>query len=274
MAGEFSESRIGINIQEDEFIRRTTVTWQTAKGRSDGFVATKKGERDPKFGFFKSSDIKFGPGAGSVGYDMVTIVYEDLIAKELPVIRGIYNGSTVPLPLERHPDYRCIWNHHVVQDAAADPDPTLILSEWEALKDLADKGATADTDWPGSWVKSNQALSRKEEIVNNGTGKFNAIKPGVQSFVNPASEVTQIVYTRDTSDINAAVDANGKLVLPETAFRFGLTPGDDREGSPIPQSEAWLVTSTNVRRINDWYEITQQFKFAKYGWDTDIYESG
>ena len=270
MAGEVAKELQSVQTTGDEFVISNVVTWDCNRGTGDDLVKQYRGIRNPEYGFYKASTVVKGAGSGQARYDRVVITFEDLASKELPIIRGLFKGGTIPFPLERHPDYRCLWNHHVVQ-AVGEPETPLVYSQWEDIKDLADTGATGDP--AGTWQKSNQALSKAVTIPTVAGDKFNATKPGVQSFVDMTADVTQIVYTRDSADTDAAVAIIGKRALPEVRYRFGLTPGDDRDGDPIPVTEAWLVMSTDVKRVNDWYEINQTFRFARKGWDPDIYES-
>ncbi len=201
--------------------------------------------------------------------DKVLVTYEDLASKDLPLFRHLCRVATIPIPLERHPDYKCIWNHHVTTPTSTEFTTPLVYSEWAAVTDLADKGTTgapAESLEATIWAKANQALSKTAKIVKVTTQSFAAIKPGEQSFLVPAPEVTQIVYSRLDSTVETYIQSVGKLASPTNNFGLVLDP-------EAKTSEGWLVMGTDVRRINDWYEITVQFKFFKYGWDTDLYET-
>lgn len=239
------------------------VTSTTVTGQCDQFDAYEKidelqGLRTP-FGFYATHDIASGPG-----YDMLSITFEDIVLSPSgQTVR--YNLSTrmINRPIEEHPDYKAVWNHHIVGPKST-ALTALEYGYWASRK--TPSLPTAITPTTGChWAKSNQALSPTETIVDVALSvglkdnSATATKQGVQSYLIPAPVVVATIYTRSETTMENYVALAGTLRAPEKTF--GLLTDD----------KYWLVASPQTKKVNDWYEITVELMYAALGWDEDIY---
>lgn len=259
MAGDFNEIEHQRRIDTDGFLRRFTINYWVNHPLGDNFLLTKEGVRDTKYGYFKSGFVQTG---AKKGYDQVTILFEDLKG-DGPHKRYLYHGSTVSLPIERKSGtdggteaWKPIWNYNVVEKQADKASVT--VATWTA----ATKLSSTNGETYGRWMRANQALptggtgDQKTVVVSEAT------EEGIQSFLVDSVDITEIIYTRNTTapdTLSDYLEANGKRVVPGNTF--GL-------GSDVTK---WLVVDARSKRINDWYEVVRVFRFMPYGWNIKVY---
>lgn len=269
MAEDFGETIRTRRLESDGFLRRFTISYKVNHPLGDNFLLSKEGTRDKKYGYYKSGFVQTGT---IPYYDIVNIIYEDLKG-DGPHKKYLYRGSTVSIPIERKKDtdggtqaWFPLWNYHVVEKQA-DKD-SVVVANWIAADKLEDTAA----ETYGRWMRSNQA------IPTGGTGDnkivivpgLEAIKPGVQAFLVPSVDVTEIIYTRNKQapdTLTNYLDAKGKRVAPGNVF--GLSAA-----APDTGWSTWLCKGAQAKRINDWYEVVRTFTHMPYGWDPDLYPAG
>lgn len=245
--------------QGNSLTTSTTVTGQIDQFEAHELLQQIRGQRTP-FGFYASHAIQTAPG-----YDVISITFEDIVlGVDGTTIR--YNLSTrmIDRPIEQHPDYKVIWNHHIVGPFGAKISNAEYLT-WAALtKTNRPTGATEDVHW----AKVNQAIAQTEEPVLTSDSPFfwcTATKPTKQSYLVPGPVVVATIYTRDELIMENYVALAGELIDPGNVF--GLLSTD--LGPPV--FKPWLATSPTSEKVNDWYVITVEYLYAADGWDTDIY---
>ncbi len=266
MASDFQEIENQRRIETDGFLRRLHINYLVNHPLGDNFLLSKEGVRDSQYGFFKSGFAQTGV---KKGYDIVSIVFEDLKG-DGPHKKYLYHGSTVSLPIERKPKvgdgnppqgspkWVPHWNYHVVE--TKEFKDYVVFATWDEATSL--EATNAETY--GRWQRSNQAFitsgkGDQKIVIPNG---LTASKPGVQSFLVDSTDITEIIYTRNTTEpdtLSTYLAANGKRVVPSNTF--GLNSSVDK----------WLVVDARSKRINDWFEVVRVFRFMPYDWDKDLY---
>jgi len=235
-------------VSAQGLIKSTTWTFRCNRGTADNLVQQFVGERTDD-GFYTKHQISRQAG----DYETLSITFEDIQAAELPVSRYQMRSSLQQTPIENSEDYYTFWNHDIIALNAEAGTPTgnkEALTGWYGITDATPYAAEKDTF---RWLKYSQAVPVGWKIV------VGCDKPGVNSFLVPISEVVETIIFRN--ELGASINSMfvGALSAPDQTF--GRSDDNDK----------WLITGSDIQKVNDWFVVTNTYQYLAGGWDTDIY---
>jgi hypothetical protein len=160
----------------------------------------------------------------------------------------VYNmtASAIEKPLEKHPNYRTIWNHDLWQanvslintfDHTAATN-TLIPSAFQQYIKWSDSDAPPE-GWHIAQVRT---------------------KPGVEAYLYPSPVVNATQYFDKRADASKLVRKIGSLMAP--GYCFGYSKDYTK----------WIVNSSGMAKQGKFWTVTTEHMFASEGWDTDLYD--
>jgi len=236
----------GAALKQGQEIRSTTYNYQARHAEGFDDVTDIFSEENPGVGFL--TNINYVCGGGE--YDRIGVTYENIVSNEYPVARYHKSSTIVPLALEKHPDYKTWWNHHVIRKSSEAAQGSYNANTWKAVTD-----GTKGQDFEHyQWHKATAAVPNGFEIVTECN------KPGQTSYLVPTVEVIETVLSA-TEELALYHEADiGTLGAPAN------TMGEAEDW------EKWLVYGGKVGRKGPWYVTTNTYRFLPGGWDTDLYE--
>ncbi len=200
----------------------------------------------------KYDDGYFDKKASSIdyreAYAVVTLVFQSEPGEdEYTDGQIVYNlsASTIEKPLEKHPNYRTIWNHDLWQKNVsligsfdyASATTTLIPPDWREYIKWSDSDAPPD-NWHIAQVRT---------------------KPGVEAYLYPSPVVHATQYFKKRSDAERKVQKIGMLLAPGYCFGYG---NDNKK---------WIVNNSGMVKQGRLWTVQTDHMYASEGWDGDLY---
>lgn len=242
--------------------RHKTVTWYGPKAEALEFEAAQvigSVIEDDGYAYeLSNTQHRTMPGGTMLEVDLNYSMNVD--DENLPVASGsgptesTLSMRTIELPLEKKSGYRTRWNHAFA----------VLEGVTEGSGIWNDATSTALTDeqqkkW--RWLRDERDVYSMEKI--NGKSfhiLFPKDKPGVEGFLFPVAEITEIGRARNVRDTWWVAKSIGKIKTP-TRGTFGITGGN------------WLCMGGQVVKEGNRWVATCVYQHSPDGWDAELYAS-
>lgn len=155
------------------------------------------------------------------------------------------NASTIEKPLEKHPNYKTIWNHDLWQKLGS---PAFVFPYQEYTNTLLPPIFR-------EWVKWSDGDAPPE-------GWYIAAartKPGVEAYIYPSPVVSVTRYYKKRE--KAAIDVRRIASLQAPGFCFGYSQ----------ERINWIISSSGMSRQGRLWTVTTEHMYASEGWDIELY---
>lgn len=182
-----------------------------------------------------------------------------------PIFEKISGGMT--LPIERHPDYKTIWNHHLWGKGETDDndDFSFTVDSSDLWNDWYTQSSTDIPEAQSGKFKWREIDDQPESPDGDGNqwGIFReATKPRVEEWVIYGPQIRETTWFSKYQD---AVDFSygrerGIRRVPYRTFGFS---SDDR---------LWLVMENPITPDGERWRVETLYQFSIDGWDTDVYK--